>query len=88
MIDIDRLERVDDDHGTLIADRVLAAVAKAIGGVLGPCDPLGRFGSEECVALLVDRDLDREVLRTTGAAVRRSLRAQRWSTRPRTALSL
>jgi diguanylate cyclase (GGDEF)-like protein len=74
MIDIDHFKRVNDVHGHLVGDQVLAAVAKAIASTLGPRDLLGRFGGEEFVALLVESDLDRDHLRRIGNEVRRAVR--------------
>ena len=52
--DIDHFKAVNDTHGHLAGDAVLAAVAAAMRDLLRDCDLCGRFGGEE-VALLLPR---------------------------------
>lgn len=52
MIDIDHFKRVNDDHGHLIGDDVLRAVAQAIQHYVRDSDILIRYGGEEFVVLV------------------------------------
>ncbi|HBB40055.1 MAG TPA: diguanylate cyclase response regulator [Proteobacteria bacterium] len=52
MADIDYFKQVNDRHGHLVGDRVLAAVAGALHGGLRRYDCLGRYGGEEFLAIL------------------------------------
>jgi diguanylate cyclase (GGDEF)-like protein len=50
--DLDHFKAVNDTHGHLAGDAVLAAVAAGFCRQLRPCDLLGRFGGEEFVVFL------------------------------------
>ena len=52
MFDIDHFKLVNDTHGHLIGDRVLANVAKAAKQVLREGDVLVRYGGEEFLVIL------------------------------------
>jgi diguanylate cyclase (GGDEF)-like protein len=52
VIDLDHFKAVNDTHGHLAGDRVLAAVADALQGEVRDRDLVGRFGGEEFVVLL------------------------------------
>ena len=52
LIDLDWFKRINDTHGHLTGDRVLAAVAGCLRHELRDHDGLGRFGGEELVAIL------------------------------------
>lgn len=74
LLDIDHFKRVNDRCGHLVGDRVLAAVAAALGGQLRDYDLLGRFGGEEFIVTLPDADMIEacrvaERLRTTIAGL-------------------
>ena len=56
IIDIDHFKAVNDTHGHDAGDRVLVAVAAALGGHLRAEDQLGRLGGEEFLAVLPDTD--------------------------------
>ncbi|MGH8891552.1 MAG: diguanylate cyclase [Acidothermaceae bacterium] len=70
MVDIDHFKNVNDQHGHLAGDDVLAAVAHTISKTLRPGDLVGRLGGEEFGAILAGLNL----LDAEGAAER--LRAQ------------
>jgi diguanylate cyclase (GGDEF)-like protein len=52
ILDLDHFKRVNDRHGHLAGDRVLAAVAEALRGEVRDDDLVGRFGGEEFVVML------------------------------------
>ena len=52
VLDVDHFKRVNDTHGHLVGDRVLAALAVTLRQQLRDRDIVGRFGGEEFVALL------------------------------------
>jgi len=52
VLDLDHFKRVNDTHGHLAGDRVLAAVADAVRAEVREGDLVGRFGGEEFVVLL------------------------------------
>lgn len=62
LFDIDHFKDVNDSYGHQMGDRVLAGIAKVLGGRLRPTDFCARYGGEEFVLLLPDTDL-------SGAAV-------------------
>ena len=57
LVDIDHFKRVNDVHGHLAGDQVLAAVAEVLRTQLRDYDVVGRFGGEEFVVLLPGADL-------------------------------
>jgi diguanylate cyclase (GGDEF)-like protein len=58
MIDVDRFKQINEDHGHLVGDRVLAETAQRLRQALREVDVFGRYGGEEFVALLPEADLD------------------------------
>jgi diguanylate cyclase (GGDEF)-like protein len=54
ILDLDHFKSVNDDHGHLVGDEVLSAVAGAIRAEVREHDLVGRFGGEEFVVLLPD----------------------------------
>ncbi|GAA4540596.1 GGDEF domain-containing protein [Pseudonocardia xishanensis] len=52
VLDLDHFKRVNDTHGHVAGDRVLAAVADALSAEVRGDDLVGRFGGEEFVVLL------------------------------------
>ena len=62
--DIDHFKAVNDTHGHLAGDSVLAAVSAAMRDLLRDCDLCGRFGGEE-FALLLPRTTAAQALEIT-----------------------
>lgn len=62
LIDCDRFKYVNDEHGHLVGDRVLQAVANILRSVTGPGDLACRLGGDE-FCLLVKADSRDEVMR-------------------------
>lgn len=58
MIDVDHFKAVNDSHGHVLGDQVLAHVASVLSGALRASDDVGRWGGEEFLALLVDADAE------------------------------
>ncbi|MGH3587403.1 MAG: GGDEF domain-containing protein, partial [Pseudonocardia sp.] len=52
VLDLDHFKLVNDRHGHLVGDQVLAAVAAAVRAEVRDDDLVGRFGGEEFVVLL------------------------------------
>jgi len=57
LIDVDHFKTVNDKHGHLAGDDVLAAVAAAIIAALRPGDQVGRLGGDEFAAILTGLNL-------------------------------
>ena len=51
-MDVDHFKRVNDNHGHLIGDEVLRALATELRQQVRESDVVGRFGGEEFTALL------------------------------------
>ena len=71
MLDLDHFKQINDEHGHLVGDRVLAAFVERAHAVLRRPSVLGRYGGEEFVALLPDTDAAQalsvaERIRTSG----------------------
>jgi diguanylate cyclase (GGDEF)-like protein len=56
MLDIDGFKEVNDEHGHLVGDQVLKALAYLLRQRLRMSDVLGRFGGDEYVVVLPDTD--------------------------------
>ncbi len=52
MLDIDHFKNVNDSHGHLVGDRVLARVGAAIAATIRKTDMAGRYGGEEFLVLI------------------------------------
>ena len=58
MIDIDHFKQVNDFHGHDVGDQVLVELAALLRASAAGCGMIARFGGEEFVMLLPDRNLD------------------------------
>ena len=56
MLDVDHFKRVNDGHGHLIGDELLCAIGVRVSAMLRDDECAGRFGGEEFVLVLGDRD--------------------------------
>lgn len=54
-VDLDHFKRINDVHGHACGDECLRSLARAMSGVLGEEDTLGRYGGEEFVVVLPGR---------------------------------
>ncbi len=72
VLDLDHFKLVNDRHGHLVGDQVLAAVADAVRSEVRDDDLVGRFGGEEFVVLL--RGDDGEGGRSAAEAVAERIR--------------
>ncbi|HSR64268.1 MAG TPA: GGDEF domain-containing protein, partial [Xanthomonadaceae bacterium] len=57
ILDIDHFKRINDAHGHLVGDQVLARVARTCQDAMRQHDQLGRIGGEEFLVLLPDTRL-------------------------------
>ncbi|MYM94885.1 GGDEF domain-containing protein [Duganella vulcania] len=57
LLDIDHFKRINDRHGHVVGDQVLARFAATVKSALRSIDTLGRYGGEEFIVLLPDNDL-------------------------------
>ncbi len=57
ILDIDHFKQVNDKHGHLVGDRVLAGVAATLRSQVREYDVVGRFGGEEFVVLLPNTEV-------------------------------
>ncbi|RJP51701.1 MAG: diguanylate cyclase [Anaerolineaceae bacterium] len=56
IFDIDHFKNVNDAHGHLIGDQVLHALAALCKEKWREADPIGRYGGDEFIALIVEAD--------------------------------
>jgi diguanylate cyclase (GGDEF)-like protein len=59
--DLDLFKSINDEHGHLVGDEILRAVAASLHGVLPRRAHLGRLGGEEFIMLLPGAELDEAV---------------------------
>jgi len=57
LFDLDHFKQINDEHGHLAGDHVLARLTEAVAGKLRSVDVLARFEGEEFVIVLPDTDL-------------------------------
>jgi len=59
MVDLDNFKTVNDTYGHLTGDRVLRAAAERMIEAVRPYDAVGRYGGEEFLIVLAERDVQR-----------------------------
>lgn len=52
LLDIDHFKSINDNHGHLVGDQVLQAVANCLAGCVRPMDTVARYGGEEFAVIL------------------------------------
>ena len=57
LIDLDHFKSINDRFGHIAGDEALRAFAGMLKSLAGPGDVIGRYGGEEFVCLLYDRDI-------------------------------
>ena len=57
IFDLDRFKSINDTHGHLVGDRVLADFARVVASRAGCDDVFGRVGGEEFILFMADADL-------------------------------
>jgi diguanylate cyclase (GGDEF)-like protein len=62
ILDIDHFKRINDDHGHIVGDRVLACVARLLAESVRQTDLVGRYGGEEFCLVLAHTTLDEAAL--------------------------
>lgn len=58
MLDIDHFKQVNDTHGHLVGDAILAELGQILSRSVRDSDVCARYGGEEFAAILSDADLD------------------------------
>src|SRR5438874_4629891 len=62
MLDVDHFKKLNDRHGHLAGDQVLAAIGRALRGAIRREDSVARYGGEEFAILLPSTSLEQAVL--------------------------
>ena len=58
MADLDEFKAINDGHGHLVGDSMLACVAQAMASALRTSDAVGRYGGDEFLLVLPETDFD------------------------------
>ena len=61
MLDVDHFKKLNDEHGHLAGDQVLAAIAKVLRGAVRREDAVARYGGEEFAILLPNTSLEQQL---------------------------
>jgi diguanylate cyclase (GGDEF)-like protein len=67
-LDLDRFKEINDEHGHVVGDRLLTAVARRLEHAVRPTDTLARFGGDEFLVLC--QDLHHQAVDLRGIAQR------------------
>jgi len=79
MADIDYFKKYNDELGHTAGDAVLMTVAGIIRDAVGPSDIVGRYGGEEFIVLMPQKDLEEAV--RTAEAIRQTVAAHEFELR-------
>lgn len=66
-VDLDRFKSINDCHGHSAGDAVLCEAAARMRAAVRPCDPVGRYGGDEFVAIIAGTGAERGVARAAAA---------------------
>jgi diguanylate cyclase len=61
LLDVDHFKKLNDEHGHLAGDQVLAAIGRALRGAMRREDAVARYGGEEFAILMPNTSLDEAV---------------------------
>jgi diguanylate cyclase len=68
LIDVDDFKKVNDEHGHVVGDRVITALAQRLSRKLRKTDLVARYGGEEFALLLADTNLENATRRLASLA--------------------
>ena len=58
LLDVDNFKRLNDQHGHVVGDRVLAGIGRALRAAVRREDAVARYGGEEFAVLMPSTSLE------------------------------